>query len=299
MTPAIAADTLAREMPRWKERGMRGQIAFFGGTFTGLSEEQMRAYLSAAYPYVESGAVDGIRISTRPDCISEKILQLLKEYRVTHIELGVQSMFDDVLVAAGRGYTAATVANSARLIREYGFVLGLQMMSGLPLDTEQKSADTARKIIDLCAAETRIYPTLVIRGTPLEKLYNEGKYRPLSLESAIEQTAKLKMMFEDADVKVLKVGLHSGAVEPDIVSGPFHPAFGQLVDSKICLNKLVCFIERNMLHDTELFVLPQQYDVSTILGQHRSNCLALLQNFNISIKISKKLLTNASNFIIL
>ena len=299
MSPAIAADTLAREMPRWKERGMRGQIAFFGGTFTGLPTEQMCAYLSAAQPYVQSGMVDGIRISTRPDCISDEILLLLKEYGVTHIELGVQSMDDQVLAAAGRGYTADIVANSARRIREHGFVLGLQMMPGLPDDTPQKSVDTARSIIELGAAETRIYPTLVIRGTPLQKLYNEGKYQQLSFESALDQTARLKMMFEDAGVTVLKVGLHSGAVEQDVVAGPFHPAFGQLVDSRICLDKLICFCEQNKLQNTELFVLPQHYDISTIFGQRKENCRILQEKYNISIKNSKKLLTNTRNFIIL
>ncbi len=299
MTPAKAANLLREEMPKWTAGNMRGQIAFFGGTFTGLPREEMRAYLEIANPYLQDGLVDGIRISTRPDCIDAEILSLLSQYGVTHIELGVQSLDDDVLRAAGRGYTQETVAQSARLILDAGFTLGMQMMPGLPEDTDERALMTAKGIIEMGATETRIYPTLVIRGTPLARLYEEGKYQPMQTDHAVVLTATLKQMFEDNGVTVLKVGLHSGEVEKDIVAGPFHPAFGQLVNSKICLDKLIAFCDESKLRDTTLSVCPKNYDTSDIVGQHRYNAQYLMDNFGISLKISKKELTNGEISIIL
>lgn len=299
MSPAKAAAILEKEIPRWRAKKMQGEIAFFGGTFTGLPISQMREYLDVAFLYVRAGVVDGIRISTRPDCIDKTILNLLAEYGVTHIELGVQSLDDEVLRASGRGYTCDIVAQSAKMILDAGFTLGMQMMPGLPADTAEKSMDTARKIISLGARETRIYPTLVIRDTPLAKLYEDGKYSPLKTEEAVDLVATLKTLFEDNGVKVLKVGLHSGEIEKEIIAGPFHPAFGQLVKSKICCEKIRRFCLEKKLRDTVLYVRPKQYDSSDIIGQYRSNVQLFEEEFGISLKISKKELTNSEISIIL
>ena len=299
MTPQKANRILEREIPSWTDRGIRGQIAFFGGTFTGLPPADMRAYLMAVQPYLQNGAVNGIRISTRPDCIDQTVLDLLAYYGVTHIELGVQSLDDDVLRASGRGYTVEDVGKSASLILRAGFTLGMQMMPGLPNDDDEKSIETAKKIIAMGAAETRIYPTIVIRGTALEKIYRFGKYIPLSLERAVDLTAKLKDLFERNGVTVLKVGLHSGTVEDSIVAGPYHPAFGQLVNSKMCLDKLVDFAVKNNLRDDVLAVVPDRFDPSDIIGQKRSNFQYMQERFGIFLKISKKELTNRELSIIL
>lgn len=292
MSPEKAGDILSIQMPEWIQKGMSGQIAYFGGTFTGLSMQEMRAYLEVTAPYVKSGAVNGVRISTHPNYINEEILSLLTEYNVTHIELGVQSMDDEVLVRSGRNYTAKTVEQSAQLIKRFGFVLGLQMMPGLPGDTFEKSTLTAQKIVSLGAKETRIYPTMVLKGTPLESLYQNKKYTPLGLEDAVSICANLKQYFEENEVAVLKIGLHSGAVEDDIVAGPFHPAFGQLVNSRVCLTKMIDFCEKHNLKDTTLQVVAKSYDISDIVGQHRTNQNALLEKFNVDLKIFKKVLTN-------
>lgn len=299
MTPEKAANLFKKEIPKWTINDIQGQIAFFGGTFTGLPIEEMSAYLNAARPYVENGVVDGIRISTRPDCIDDEKLILLAQCGVTHIELGVQSLADDVLQAAGRGYTSLTVAKSAEMILKKGFTLGMQMMLGLPQDTDEKSLMTAHKIVLFGATETRIYPTLVIRDTPLATLYAKGKYQPMELDHAVSLTASHKQFFENNGVKLLKVGLHSGQVEKDIIAGPFHPAFGQLVNSKICLDKLFAFCTENKLRDTTLLVCPKNYDISDIVGQHRQNLKCLMNDFAVSLKISKKKLTNQKNSIIL
>lgn len=299
MSPEKAGDILNREMPAWCKKGLQGQIAFFGGTFTGLSMNEMKAYLAVAAPYVKNGAVDGIRISTRPDYINQDILSLLQEYNVTHIELGVQSLDDQVLRRAGRCYTAETVEQSSKLICDHGFVLGLQMMPGLPGDTREKSILTAERIIALGAKETRIYPTVVIKETPLAQLYEQGSYVPMQLDAAVDLCAELKQRFEEKGVTVLKIGLHSGAVEKDILAGPFHPSFGQLVDSKICLEQMITFCQQHSLENTTLFVTPNRFDASDIVGQCRVNAGTLLDRFGIILKISKKVLTNEKNSIII
>lgn len=212
------------------------EIAFFGGNFTGIPVDIQQRYLEAVSPFLKAKRVQGIRLSTRPDAISNEILARLKAYGVQSIELGAQSLNDPVLLAIQRGHTAADIVNASLLIRQHGMTLGLQMMVGLPGDSAVTALETARKIIDLGAAETRIYPMLVIKETPLEKLYHEGKYAPLSLDEAITQTVPIYELFLNHDVTVLKVGLHptdgfnSGA---DLVAGPYHPNFRELVLSRI------------------------------------------------------------------
>ncbi|MBQ3903792.1 MAG: radical SAM protein, partial [Eubacterium sp.] len=161
-----------------RKKGYKFEIAFFGGSFTAIDRAYMTELLDAAEPYVKSGAVSGIRISTRPDYIDDEILTLLKSKGVTAIELGAQSMDDEVLSANLRGHTAADVVNASKLIKSYGFELGLQMMTGLYLDTDEKDIETARKIIELKPETVRIYPTVVLKGTYLEELYDGKAYRP-------------------------------------------------------------------------------------------------------------------------
>jgi histone acetyltransferase (RNA polymerase elongator complex component) len=212
------------------------EIGFFGGNFTGIPIKEQQAYLDCAQPFIESGKVNGIRLSTRPDYINKEILDFLKLYKVTSIELGAQSLDDEVLKLAGRGHTAAQVAEAAILIKQNGFKLGLQMMIGLPGDTAEKSLQTAKKIIRLEADCTRIYPTLVIKNTELEQLYLDGKYQPLSLEEAISRVADLVPLFIAADVKILRIGLHpsEGLLDrTSLVAGPFEVAFGEMVFSEI------------------------------------------------------------------
>ena len=208
------------------------EVGFFGGTFTGLSPERQKAYFESVLPFINNGRINGIRLSTRPDFISEEILGLLKKYPVKTIELGAQSMDDEVLKKSGRGHTSGDTENASRLILESEFKLGLQMMVGLPGDTEEKSVHTAKRIVELGASETRIYPVIVIKGTHLEKLFNEGKYIPLELEEAVGITKNVMAVFEDANVKIIRIGLHpsEGLLNrDDYIAGPFHPSFRELV----------------------------------------------------------------------
>lgn len=211
------------------------EVAFFGGNFTGLDLITQKGLLDLVKPYKEAGRVQGIRISTRPDYISTENIAFLKEQGVSAIELGIQSFDDNVLKQSGRGYTAHEAETAALLIKAKGFELGLQMMTGLPGDSEAASIATAKKIFECGADTTRIYPLIVIKDTPLEQMYHEGKYQPPSLDDTIRLVATLYKLFFEAGVKVLKMGLHPGGelMGGAIVAGPYHPSFAELVLSHI------------------------------------------------------------------
>lgn len=225
-----------------KHSGYDYEIAFFGGSFTAIDRDYMTELLSCAYEYVKNGSVSGIRISTRPDFINDEILGILKSYGVTAVELGAQSMDDGVLEANRRGHTARDVEIASGLIKRYGFELGLQMMTGLYTDTWDKSVNTARKIIDLKPSTVRIYPTVVLRNTYLAQLYLSGEYFPPDAFESAELCAVLSEMFENAGVKIIRMGLHSSEdVKKNMLAGGFHDSFGELVKSKIFLRKILEF----------------------------------------------------------
>lgn len=212
------------------------EIGFFGGNFTGIPIQEQEAYLQLVQPYIASGRIKEIRLSTRPDYINRDILLMLKQYHVSTIELGAQSLDEEVLKLSGRGHTAAQVQQASQLIKKYGFNLGLQMMIGLPGDTAEKSIYTAKEIIRLGAECTRIYPTLVIKDTELEQLFLEGKYDPLSIEDAVSRVADIAPLFIKAGVKILRIGLHpsEGLLDnTSLVAGPFHVAFGEMAFTEI------------------------------------------------------------------
>ncbi len=229
-------ETVALYLSSFKQKERHVEVGFFGGTFTGLPLAEQERYLAAVQPFVDKGLVHGIRLSTRPDYIDRQVLDLLKRYRVTTIELGAQSLDDEVLKAAYRGHTARCVADASALILEQGFTLGLQMMIGLPADTFEKSMYTAQKIIDLGAAETRIYPALVIEGTAMHHWFKAGKYKPLTQEEAVRWSKRLLLLFEKNNVKVIRMGLHpsEGLVSGrELTAGPFHPSFRALVLTEV------------------------------------------------------------------
>jgi len=212
------------------------EIGFFGGSFTGLSLDKQEELLVLTKPYIDNQMVQSIRLSTRPDYINEENLELLLKYNVKTIELGAQSMDDEVLKYSGRGHTAEVVRQASKMIKAHGFNLGLQMMIGLPMDTHQKAITTAKEIINLGADNTRIYPTLVIKNTPLEDLYNKGEYIPLNMDEAVSIVKDLVLLFEAANVNILRIGLHpsEGLLNGnDLVAGPFHPSFKELVMAEV------------------------------------------------------------------
>ncbi|MBR5780162.1 MAG: radical SAM protein [Clostridia bacterium] len=207
------------------------QIAFFGGSFTAIDRNRMEALLEVANEYIDKGVAESIRISTRPDCINEEILKLLAKYRVRNIELGVQSTSDRVLAASSRGHTAKSSFESAKMITENGFVFGGQMMIGLPGSTLEDELQTARDIVKMGAGEARIYPTVVFEDTRLCDMTENGEYKPLALDEAVERTAKCYKIFLDSGVKVLRVGLHASENLKNARYGANHPSIGELVKS--------------------------------------------------------------------
>lgn len=217
------------------------ELAFFGGSFTGLKLSEQEEYLATVQPYIKRGSISSIRLSTRPDYIDTEILELLKRYNVKTIELGAQSLCDEVLQYCERGHSVRDVEAASAMIKACGFALGLQMMVGLPLDTSERSKQTALKIIELGADNTRIYPTLVIKHTKLAELYQAGLYKPLSLTEAVERTAEIYKIFMANGINILRVGLHpsEGLISgTDLVAGPFHVSFRELVLSRIWLERL-------------------------------------------------------------
>lgn len=223
-------------------QGSHIRIAFFGGSFTGMSMEEQNQYLDVAFPYVQNGSVQGIQLSTRPDYITPEILDNLQRHGVSLIELGAQSLDDEVLQAAHRGHTVQQVQEASAMIREHGFELGLQMMIGLPGDTKEKALRTAQRIADFGAACTRIYPTLVVPHTRLALDYAEGRYQPLSLEEAVDWCKDLYLFFQEKNITVLRMGLHpsEGLLSgKGYMAGPFHVSFKELVMSAIWHDRIL------------------------------------------------------------
>ncbi len=212
------------------------EVAFFGGSFTCLEIAEQKKYLEVVQPYLDSGKIKSIRLSTRPDYINEEILLFLKTMHVETIELGVQSMNKKVLKLSGRGHTAQDVIFASEMIKSEGFQLGLQMMIGLPGDTADICMETAQRLIGLHPDCVRIYPTLVIKNTELEQLFKDKKYQALSIEQAVEWTAPILSLFIQHHINVIKVGLHpsEGFDKGDkLIAGPYHPSFRELVMTKI------------------------------------------------------------------
>lgn len=244
-------------------------IAFFGGSFTALDLKDQSAFLTLAKDYADRGLVSGIRLSTRPDCIDEQIIENLLRHGVTNVELGAQSMDDGVLAAAQRGHTAADTRRAAALLRKADVPFGLQMMTGLKGDDPQKALATAREIVALGAAETRIYPVLTLKNTGLEAQYRAGDYVPQSLDEAVDLAARLYEIFSRGGVKTLRIGLmNSESLEKNLVAGPYSPRFGEMVFSRVARNfleSLVCGGE------TRLFIEADPRVLSKLLGQGREN----------------------------
>lgn len=256
------------------------ELAFYGGSFTLLPRETQTALLKAAAPYLARGTIRRIRVSTRPDGIDPAALALLRGYGVETVELGAQSMDDGVLRACGRGHSAADTERAARLVREGGFSLVLQMMTGLPGSSDEKDVETARRIAALAPDGVRIYPTVVLRDTPLYALWSAGRYREHSVEDAVRVCAEIVPLFDGAGIPILRLGLNptealSGG---EACAGAYHPALGELVRARIYLQKA-----RSLLHGSSpggrVVLGVCKSDFSQMTGQRRCNLAALAEEF--------------------
>lgn len=277
-----------------KDKDAKKEIAFFGGSFTGIDENVQEELLQVAYDYIEKGEVDSIRISTRPDYINKEILKRLKKYKVKTIELGVQSANDYILGRANRGHTFKDVEKASKLIRWYGFNLGHQMMVGLPESNRIDEINTAKALIKLKPKMVRIYPVLVIKGTKLEKEYNEGIYEPLSIVQAVETCKQLVRMFTDKKIEVIRVGLQNtdeicnpDNKESEVVAGPFHPAFGQLVESSMWYDAIVEKIKKLNVKVKEVEVTVNPIDANNVIGHKKENVIKLKDTYEVDLIVKQ------------
>lgn len=287
VTAQDVRETINEYLKTLPTQNRRVEAAFFGGSFTGIPIYEQSALLSAAYEYIEAGLIDGIRLSTRPDYIDREILDNLLRYGVTTIELGVQSMNDEVLAKSNRGHKKEDVINAVNLIREYPFTLGLQMMTGLPGDTKTKSLETADEIIKLRPECVRIYPTLTIRDTKLEDMYRSGEYTPQTVDEAVDVCKELVLKFEANNINVIRVGLQStdeiSESGESVVAGPLHSAFGELVESSIYCDIITEKLRECNNKTASVFVAPSE--VSKATGNKKSNIEKIKSKTGIDIKI--------------
>ncbi|MDF2891661.1 MAG: Radical domain protein [Clostridia bacterium] len=253
------------------------ELAFYGGSFTAIPMDQQQELLEAVQPYIAQGAIQHIRISTRPDCIDTEVIELLKAYKVQIVELGVQSMDEEVLRISNRGHSDQDVRNSVALLKQYGFTVGVQVMVGLPGDSEQKSIATVKSLIELMPDIARIYPALVITNTYMEQLYYRDEYKPMSLDAAVEICKKLLILFEKNHIEVIRIGLQptENILEgKEVVAGPFHSSMRQLVVSSIYRDMLEYMLkDEEEIKQLEILVNPR--DISDLLGQKRNNIEAI------------------------
>ncbi len=264
------------------EKAMQGgcenavvQLAFFGGSFTAIDRSYMMSLLDAAQPYIKNGFINGgIRVSTRPDCIDDEILSLLKKYGVRAIELGAQSMDDTVLSLNHRGHTASDVEDAAKLIKKNGFELGLQMMTGLYGSIPEESFMTAEKFILLSPDTVRIYPTVVLPGTMLAELYLSGEYKVPSLDESVELCSHLLEMFDEAGISVIRLGLHAQQDVCDgYLAGGYHPALRELCEGEIYFRKIKSALDGKPQGGYEITVSPGE--ISKAVGQKKKNIVRL------------------------
>lgn len=249
------------------------EIAFFGGSFTGLDEKVMISYLEIALNYKKKGIIDRIRLSTRPDYINNSILDILKKYEVDVIELGIQSLDNEILNANERGHSKEDSIRASKLIKDYGFKLGHQIMPGLYKDSFDKAIKTGLESIKMNPDMVRIYPTLVIKDTKLEKLYKEGLYNPLSLDEAIEISSRLYMIYSYKNIPVIRIGLQPTENindKKDVVAGPFHPSIRQLVETNIHKIYLEELINKYRLKD-KIKIHTSNREISIIAGNKKAN----------------------------
>lgn len=266
------------------------EIAFFGGSFTGIDIEKQKEYLEIANEYIICKKVQGIRISTRPDYINKDILKMLKKYNVKTIELGVQSTNDYILKRCDRGHTFMDVKNASKLIRRYRFNLGHQMMVGLPESTKLDEIRTAKDLIRLKPKMVRIYPVLVIKGTKLERELEDEEYKPLTVLQAVERCKELLYLFNKKKIQVIRVGLQNtdeitdpNSKESEVIAGPYHPAFGQLVEDSIWYDSIVNKIKKINDKVKEVKVKVNFADMNNVIGHKKDNIKKIKEIYNVDV----------------
>ena len=282
ITPAEVREIIKKSLSTIKENS-EVEVAFFGGSFTGLNKELQIEFLKVANEFFPS--INGIRLSTRADYIDEEEICILKKYNVTAVELGVQSTDEDVLKKNLRGHSFSVVKKAAELLNESGFELGLQMMVGMYGSNFEKDIKTAKDIISLKPKTTRIYPTVILKDTKLEEFYKKGEYVPYTVDEAALCTKEICHLFEENNVTILRMGLHSSEELESgaIVDGPYHPAFGEMVKSLIIRDRVEKEIIDAGLKNCDFKVRINKNEVSQLMGQKKANYNYFIDKYNVRI----------------
>lgn len=283
----LTEDTIRNICDRHLKKGGKqfDQIAFYGGNFTGIDRDYQIELLNIAQSYVDRGMVRSIRISTRPDYIDDDRVALLMRYSVSTVEIGAQSMADEVLVGAGRGHSAEDVKTAVRLLKKRGIETGVHLMAGLPGDTRSRFEYTVEEIIRLRPDTVRIHPTIVFKNTPLATLYLEGKYQPLTLDDAVELCKHALLQFQKAGIPVIRLGLHTTReMESDnnIIAGPFHPAFRSLVEGAIFLDMASDLLKAEDPGKKIVVFSVASKDISNLRGMKNRNIKILQESFKLT-----------------
>ncbi len=290
MTKEKAKEIIENYLKSIDKENAQIEIAFFGGSFTAIEVKRQEELLEVASEFVKNGEVESIRISTRPDAIDKETLKRLKRYKVKTIELGVQTSNDYILKRINRGHTFEDVKKSSRLIRWYGFRLGVQMMVGLPESTTIDEINTAKELIKLKPKMVRIYPVLVIKNTPLEKELKEEKYKPLTVVQAVEVCKEIVRLFHDKNIDIIRIGLQPteeisapGTDKSEVVAGPYHPAFRQLVESAMWYDAIVGKIKKLNVKVKEVQVTVNPIDANNVIGHKKSNVINLKDTYDVDL----------------
>ncbi len=262
--------------------GERVEVAFFGGTFTLLPESLQKKYLEAVYPYVRSKKIFAIRMSTHPEAVTEKSMKLFKKRGGRVVELGVQSLDKHVLKKVNRIMDFNTIKNAAGIIKKSGLDLGVQVMLGLPGDTLEKSIKTAEKLIELKPKTARIYPAIVLKGTGLGDLFKKGKYKPLSIEEAIEWSARVCDIFEKRGVKVIRIGLHPSKdlnSKGAILAGPYHVSFGEMARARQMRNRIINILGEKKIPNRKAIEIHAPKELFSFISGHKGEEKRFLENY--------------------
>ncbi len=286
-------DTIEYYLSNFKDNNKYVEVAFFGGSFTGIEEEIQEELLQVAFEYIKQKKVNSIRISTRPDYINKKILKRLKKYKVKTIELGVQSTNNYILSRCQRGHTFEDVKKASKLIRRKRFTLGHQMMVGLPESTKLDEINTTKSLIKLKPKIVRIYPVLVIKGTKLEEEYKNNEYIPLTVNQAVERCKDIVSMFNKKKIKVIRLGLQNtntidepGHNESEVVAGPYHPAFRQLVESSMWYDSMLEHIKQFNTKVKVVEIRANPININNIIGHKKENIKKLNEIYDVEVNVT-------------
>ena len=294
VTAQDVKDTIDFFLKHFRDDYKYVEVAFFGGSFTAIDEKTQVELLEAVQEYIQNKKVNSIRISTRPDCIDKEILKRMKKYHVKTIELGVQSTNNYILKRCKRGHTYEDTKKASKLIRRHGFILGHQMMVGLPESTKQDEINTAKELIRLKPKIVRIYPVLVIKDTELADEYERGDYTPLTVGQAVERCKDIVDLFNRNKINVIRVGLQNteeitdpGTEKSSVIAGPYHPAFRQLVESSMWYDSIVNKIKKVNAKVKKVKIIANDVNVNNIIGHKKENIEKLKDVYDVEVVIEK------------